>query len=123
MATYDDNNIFAKILRGEIPCKKVYEDDLTFAFEDIHPQAPVHTLVIPKGKYVSLVDFADKAPEAEMRAVLRTINKVAEMKGIAERGYRVLTNIGREGGQSVPHVHFHILGGKQLAHLLGPDAI
>src|SRR5262245_49738556 len=96
MATpaYDDNNIFAKILRGEIPCKKIYEDAHTLAFEDIHPQAPVHTLVIPKGKYVSWVDFAAKASDVEITAFVRAISKVADAKGVTDPGYRILANSG-----------------------------
>ncbi len=115
---YDEKNIFAKILRGEIPCKKIYEDDHTLAFEDIAPQAPTHTLVVPKGKYVSITDFAARASEAEIAALIRTVAKVAAMKGVAEPGYRLLSNIGKEGGQVVPHLHFHILGGRPLGPML-----
>ncbi len=115
---YDDNNIFAKILRGEIPCKKVHEDEHTLAFEDIAPAAPVHTLVIPKGKYVSVTDFAARASDAEIGALIRAIGKVAALKGVEDPGYRLLSNIGREGGQVVPHLHFHILGGRALGPML-----
>lgn len=115
---YDDNNIFAKILRGEIPCRKVYEDDHALAFEDVNPAAPVHTLVIPKGKYVSMNDFTDRASDAEIAAVTRAISKVAELKGVTDTGYRLLANTGRDGMQSVPHLHFHILGGKRLGVLV-----
>ncbi len=118
MTTYDDNNIFAKILRGEIPCKKVHEDEHTLAFEDIAPQAPVHTLVIPKGKYVSITDFAAHASDAEIGALIRAVSKVAKLKGVADPGYRLLSNIGAEGGQVVPHLHFHILGGRALGAML-----
>jgi diadenosine tetraphosphate (Ap4A) HIT family hydrolase len=112
--SYDDNNIFAKILRGEIPCKKVHEDAHTLAFEDIHPQAPVHTLVIPKGKYVSMSDFAATASDAEMAALNRAILKVVEIKGVRDTGYRLIVNNGKGGGQVVPHLHFHVLGGRSL---------
>jgi len=115
---YDDNNIFAKILRGEIPCKKVYEDDHTLAFEDINPQAPVHTLVIPKGKYVCISDFAAKASDAEIGALIRAIAKVSELKGVDNPGFRVLANTGSDGMQQVPHLHFHVFGGKALGHML-----
>ena len=112
--SYDDSNVFAKILRGEIPCKKVHEDAHTLAFEDISPQAPVHTLVIPKGKYVSMTDFAAKAADAEMAALTRAILKVVEIKGLSESGYRLIVNNGHGGGQVVPHLHFHVLGGRSL---------
>jgi histidine triad (HIT) family protein len=115
---YDDTNIFAKILRGEIPCKKVYEDAHTLAFEDIHPQAPVHTLVIPKGKYVSMRDFSARASDTEIAAFVRAIGKVAALKGVEEDGYRALANTGIHGGQDVPHLHVHIFGGKPLGSML-----
>ena len=118
---YDDNNIFAKILRGEIPCRKVYEDDHTLAFEDIQPRAPVHTLVIPKGKYVSVTDFAAKASDVEIAALLRAIGKVAALKGVAAPGYRILANVGVDGGQEVPHLHFHIFGGRSLGPMLATN--
>ncbi|MCC6913211.1 MAG: histidine triad nucleotide-binding protein [Rhodospirillaceae bacterium] len=111
---YDDNNIFARILRGEIPCKKVYEDEHTLAFEDINPRTPVHTLVIPKGKYVSTNDFADKASDTEIAALMRAVKKVAALKGVDASGYRVIVNTGVEGGQEVPHLHFHVLGGRAV---------
>ncbi len=111
---YDDNNIFARILRGEIPCKKVYEDDHTLAFEDISPKAPVHTLVIPKGKYVSATDFAEKATDTEIAALMRAVRKVAMLKGVDSSGYRLIANAGVESGQEVPHFHFHVLGGRSL---------
>ena len=115
---YDDNNVFAKILRGEIPCKKVFEDTYVLAFDDIHPQAPVHTLVIPKGKYVSMKDFAEKASEAEITALMRALGKVAELKGVKDSGYRVLANAGTDAHQEVPHLHFHIFGGRALGPML-----
>ncbi|MHB1204362.1 MAG: histidine triad nucleotide-binding protein [Rhodospirillaceae bacterium] len=115
---YDDNNIFAKILRGEIPCKKVHEDAHTLAFEDIHPQAPVHTLVIPKGPYVSMQDFAAHAGDAEIAAFVRAIGKVAALKGVEDDGFRILANAGVNGGQEVPHLHVHIFGGRPLGPML-----
>ncbi|WP_142849071.1 histidine triad nucleotide-binding protein [Telmatospirillum sp. J64-1] len=116
--SYDDNNIFAKILRGEIPCKKVHEDDFTLAFHDINPQAPVHVLVIPKGKYVSMADFSAKASEAEIAGFIRAVGKVARDLGLEEEGYRVLANIGANGGQEVPHLHVHICGGRKLGRMI-----
>ncbi len=115
---YDDNNIFAKILRGQIPCKKVHEDSHTLAFEDINPQAPVHTLVIPKGKYVSMTDFAAKASDAELAAFSRAVLKVVEIKGLQAGGYRLITNNGLNGGQEVPHLHVHVVGGQPLGPML-----
>jgi histidine triad (HIT) family protein len=115
---YDDNNIFAKILRGEIPCKKVFEDTHTLAFDDINPQAPIHTLVIPKGKYISMKDFTEKASDTELAALLRAVGKVAELKGAAESGYRILANAGVNAHQEVPHLHIHIFGGKALGPML-----
>jgi histidine triad (HIT) family protein len=115
---YNDNNIFAKILRGEIPCKKVHEDDHTLAFEDINPQAPVHTLVIPKGKYISWKDFSEKASDIEIAAFVRAVGKVAEMKGLKDSGYRILANAGRDSHQEVPHLHVHVFGGQPLGPML-----
>lgn len=115
---YDDNNIFARILRGEIPCKKVYEDDHTLAFEDINPHAPVHTLVIPKGKYVSMRDFAEKASDTEMAALVRAVGKVAEIKGVKDSGFRILANAGSHAHQEVPHLHIHVFGGRALGPML-----
>lgn len=115
---YDDTNIFARILRGEIPCKKVYEDEHALAFEDIAPKAPVHTLVIPKGKYVSASDFAEKASDAEIAGFMRAVGKVAGMKGVDAAGYRLIANTGLEGGQEVPHFHVHVLGGRSLGPML-----
>jgi len=115
---YDKNNIFARILRGEIPCKKVHEDDHTLAFEDINPKAPVHTLVIPKGSYVSATDFAEKASDAEIVAMMRALRKVAALKGVDAAGYRLIANTGIEGGQEVPHFHIHVLGGRSLGAML-----
>lgn len=116
--SYDSNNVFAKILRGEIPCKKVYEDDHVLAFDDISPQAPVHTLVIPKGPYRSVNEVAASASEAELAALLRAIGTVAKLKGCDQSGYRVITNIGDDGHQEVPHLHFHIIGGAPTGPML-----
>ena len=115
---YDRGNVFAKILRGEIPCKKVYEDEHTLAFHDINPQAPVHVLVIPKGEYVSMDDFSATASEAEVAALFRTVRTVAKMTGVAESGWRMLANIGEHSGQEVPHLHIHVFGGRPLGPML-----
>ncbi len=115
---YDDNNIFAKIIRGEIPCDKVYEDDHTLAFKDIAPQAPVHVLVIPKGRYVSLDDFHENATDAEIAAVTRAAGKVARMMGVHESGYRILSNHGADAHQEVPHFHLHVFGGRDLGGMV-----
>ena len=119
-ATYDPNNIFARILRGEIPCKKVYEDADTLAFHDIHPQAKVHVLVIPKGAYVSMVDFSERASEREIAALVRAVGKVARELGLAESGYRILANHGPDSHQEVPHLHVHIFGGQRLGRMIQP---
>ena len=115
---YDSTNIFARILRGEIPCNKVYEDEYSLAFHDINPQAPVHILVIPKGAYVCLNDFAAKASEAEIAGLVRAVGKVAEMAGVAEDGWRLLSNVGVNGHQEVPHLHVHIFGGRKLGAMI-----
>jgi histidine triad (HIT) family protein len=115
---YDRNNIFARILRGEIPCQKVYEDEHVLAFNDIRPQAPVHVLVIPKGEYVSFDDFADKASLAEQTAFLKAVGKVARELGVAETGYRLLANHGADANQEVPHFHIHVFGGRRLGRML-----
>jgi diadenosine tetraphosphate (Ap4A) HIT family hydrolase len=115
---YDANNVFARILRGELPCQKVYEDDHVLAFRDIRPQAPVHILVIPKGAYVSLDDFAAQGKEAELAAVLRAAGKIAREQGLGDTGYRILANTGRDGHQEVPHFHLHIFGGRDLGRML-----
>ena len=114
---YDENNIFAKILRGEIPCKKIYEDDFVLSFHDINPQKRIHALVIPKGKYVDLDDFSQNASQDEIVGLFKGINTVAKKLGIstdAGNGYRALTNISQDGGQEVPHLHFHLFGGEKL---------
>jgi histidine triad (HIT) family protein len=115
---YDDANIFAKILRGEIPAKTVYEDDHALAFHDINPQAPHHILVIPKGRYVSWDDFSAKASDAEIAGFVRAVGKVARDNGMVEPGYRLLANIGHDSHQEVPHLHIHIFAGRPLGHML-----
>ena len=115
---YDDANIFARILRGEIPAKKVHEVDHALAFHDITPQAPVHVLVIPKGRYVSLADFSAQASEAEIAGFWRAVGKVAKDLGLEAAGYRVLTNMGQDGGQEVPHFHVHIFGGRRIGRMV-----
>ena len=118
MMTYDPENIFARILREELPCKKLAEDEYTLAFEDINPQAPVHVLVIPKGSYVDWTDFAAKASVEEQAAFTKMIAHVAELTGIAEAGFRVISNIGGHGHQEVPHLHMHVLGGAPVGPML-----
>lgn len=116
--SYDPNNLFARILRGEIPCKRVYEDAHALAFHDITPQAPVHVLVIPKGQYRDWPDFAARASDAEMAGFLRAVAETAKLLGIEAAGYRVLSNVGADGGQEVPHLHAHIFGGKRLGRMV-----
>jgi diadenosine tetraphosphate (Ap4A) HIT family hydrolase len=115
---YDDTNIFARILRGEIPCKRVAEADHALAFHDINPQAPVHVLVIPKGRYVSIADFSASATEAEVAGFWRLVGQVAKDLGLEAGGYRVLTNMGVDGGQEVPHFHVHIFGGRRIGRMV-----
>lgn len=115
---YDQTNIFARILRGEIPCRKVWEDDSALAFEDINPQAPVHVLVIPKGAYVSWDDFTANASDAELSGFMRAVGEVARQMGLVEAGYRLLANVGHNGHQEVPHLHVHLFGGKPLGPML-----
>jgi diadenosine tetraphosphate (Ap4A) HIT family hydrolase len=115
---YDDSNIFARILRGEIPCKRVHEDEHALAFHDINPQTPVHVLVIPKGRYVSVADFSAQASEAEIAGFWRVVGKVAKDLGLEAGGYRVLTNMGVDGGQEVPHFHVHIFGGRRVGRMV-----
>ena len=118
MASYDDNNIFAKILRGEILCNKCDEDDFTLSFHDIAPQAPVHVLVIPKGRYVDYADFAANASAEEIVGFTAAIQRVAEKTGISESGYRIISNIGDDGHQEVPHLHMHVVGGAPTGPML-----
>jgi histidine triad (HIT) family protein len=115
---YDDSNIFAKILRGEIPCKKVYEDDYALAFHDIRPLAPVHVLVVPKGPYVSLDDLSANAPVEFVGGFFRAVAEAARVLGIVDRGYRILANIGRDAHQEVKHFHVHIFAGRPLGPML-----
>lgn len=117
---YDPENIFAKILRGEIPCDKVYEDEHALAFHDINPQAPTHVLVIPKGPYVSNDDFTAAASDAEILGFFRAVGHVARDLGVADPGYRLIANTGDEGGQEVPHFHVHICGGRTLGRMIQP---
>lgn len=116
--SYDSNNIFAKILRGEIPCKKVYEDEYALAFNDISAKAPVHILIIPKGPYVSYDDFIASADDTEIVGFQRALGMVISKSGIAASGYRIISNSGSDAHQEVPHFHIHILGGEPLGPLL-----
>ena len=115
---YDDKNIFARILRGEIPSNKVYEDENAFAFHDINPLAPTHILVIPKGAYVSWDDFSDRASDDEIAGFVRAVGKIARDAGLVENGYRVLANVGPHSGQEVAHLHVHIFAGRPLGPML-----
>lgn len=115
---YDDNNVFAKILRGEIPAKKVYEDDYALAFHDIGAKAPVHVLVIPKGKYISIADFGENATEEEIVGFYRAVSKVAKDLGLTGDGFRSIANTGLNGGQEVPHFHIHLLGGAPIGPMV-----
>jgi len=119
--SYDDNNIFAKILRGEIPCKKIYEDEYVLSFHDISPQKKIHALVIPKGKYIDLDDFNSKASNKEIVGLLKGISIVAKKLGVSVdigKGYRTLSNLSEDGGQEVPHLHFHLFGGERVGKMV-----
>jgi diadenosine tetraphosphate (Ap4A) HIT family hydrolase len=116
--TYDRNNIFARILRGEIPCNKVYEDAHVLAFHDISPQSPTHILVIPKGEYVSFDDFSQNASPEEIAALVRAVGQIAREQGVAETGYRILANTGAAAHQEVQHFHVHLFGGRDLGGML-----
>jgi diadenosine tetraphosphate (Ap4A) HIT family hydrolase len=118
LGAYDDSNVFARILRGEIPCKKIFDDEWAFAFHDIHPQAPLHVLVIPKARFVSLADFSARASQAEIAGFWRAVGAIARDLGLETPGYRVLANVGEHAGQEVPHFHVHIFGGKPLGRML-----
>ncbi len=118
LGPYDDDNIFARILRGEIPCSKVYEDAHALAFHDINPQAPVHVLVIPKGRYVSWADFSANADVAEIAGFVRAVGTVARTLGLEAPGYRLLANAGPDSHQEVPHLHVHIFAGRRLGPML-----
>jgi diadenosine tetraphosphate (Ap4A) HIT family hydrolase len=115
---YDESNIFARILRGEIPSSKVYEDEHVLAFNDINPLSPAHILVIPKGPYVSWDDFSAKASDEEIGAFVRAVGKIARDAGLVASGYRLLANVGQNSGQEVPHLHVHIFGGRSLGPML-----
>jgi diadenosine tetraphosphate (Ap4A) HIT family hydrolase len=115
---YDRDNIFARILRGELPCTKVYEDAHVLAFRDIHPQAPSHVVLIPKGEYVSADDFSAAASDAELAAFMRAVHRIAAAEGVAEDGFRLIANTGEHGRQEVPHFHMHILGGRDVGPML-----
>jgi len=120
--TYDKNNIFAKILRREVPCEKIYEDEFVLAFNDINPKKKVHVLVVPKGEYLNLDDFASKASEQEIVGLIKGISIVAKKVGVSEEikggGYRSLVNVGENGGQEVPHLHFHVFGGEKIGKMV-----
>ncbi len=118
LGPYDNDNIFARILRGEIPAKRVYEDEHALAFNDIAPQAPVHVLIIPKGAYVSFADFSSRASDAEITGFIRAIGAVARQLGLEAGGYRLLSNMGPASGQEVPHLHVHLFGGAPLGPML-----
>jgi len=115
---YDDSNLFARILRGEIPSKKVYEDNHVLAFHDINPLAPTHILVIPKGPYVSWDDFSERASDEEIGGFVRAVGRIAREIGLVDEGYRLLANVGPDSGQEVPHLHVHIFGGRPLGPML-----
>lgn len=117
---YDDNNIFARILRGEIPCHKVFEDEHVLAFHDINPQTKVHILVIPKGAYISMDDFAGKASTAEIAALMRAVGRIAADNGFASAGYRIVVNNGADANPEVPHLHLHMFAGQPLGRMIEP---
>ena len=119
--SYDVNNIFAKILRGEVPCEKIYEDEYVLSFYDVNPQRKIHALVIPKGNYIDLDDFNAKATDKEIVGYFKGISKVAKKLGISVdigKGYRTISNLSEHGGQEVPHLHFHLLGGEKVGRML-----
>ena len=119
--SYDDNNIFAKILRGVIPCEKIYEDEYVLSFYDVNPQKKIHALIIPKGKYINLDDFSSKATSDEIVGLIKGINIIAKKLNISSdigKGYRALANISEDGGQEVPHLHFHLFGGEKIGKMV-----
>ena len=119
--SYDNNNIFAKILRGEVPCDKIYEDEYVLSFYDVNPQKKIHALVIPKGKYIDFDDFSENASSEEIVGLIKGITAVAKKLGISVangKGYRTLTNISDHGGQEVPHLHFHLFGGEKIGKMV-----
>jgi histidine triad (HIT) family protein len=115
---YDESNIFARILRGELPCRRVFEDEHVLAFHDINPMAPVHILVVPKGPYVSWDDFSERGSGEEIAALVRAVGRIARDEALVAPGYRILANVGLNSGQEVPHLHVHIFGGKSLGPML-----
>jgi len=117
--SYDENNIFAKILRGEIPCDKLHDDQYALAFRDIAPKAPTHILVIPKGAYTDIVDFSANATAEEIDGFFKAVAKIAQEHHLVEAGFRSIANTGLNGGQEVPHFHIHLLGGKKLGAMIG----
>ena len=120
---YDPTNIFARILRNEIPARRVYEDEWAVAFHDINPQSPVHILVIPRGPYVALSDFVVQASDAEIAGFFRAVGRVAKQEGLEQPGYRILSNMGVHSGQEVPHLHVHLFGGGPLGPMLAGRAV
>jgi diadenosine tetraphosphate (Ap4A) HIT family hydrolase len=116
--TYDENNIFAKILRGDIPCDKVYEDDYALAFRDIAPQKKIHILVIPKGAYIDIADFGAKASAQDIAGFYKAVSVIAGEQGLTENGFRAIANTGEFGGQEVPHFHVHLLGGEPVGKMV-----
>lgn len=120
---YDKENVFAKIIKGEIPCDKVYQDKNVLAFRDLNPVAPVHVLVVPKGKYTSFDDFANKAGEEAVGEFFIVVREIANDLGLAKGGYRIITNHGNDASQSIPHFHVHIIGGKKLVGLIPGDSL
>jgi histidine triad (HIT) family protein len=120
---YDDNNVFQRILKGELPARKVYENDHALAFHDINPLMPVHVLVIPKGRYVTLHDFSAKAPPEALAGFLQAVGEAARLAGVAEAGYRIVANNGADANQEVPHFHVHIFGGRPIrGRMIRPEA-
>jgi histidine triad (HIT) family protein len=115
---YDDTNIFARILRGEIPCKRAFEDQWALAFHDINPQAPTHVLIIPKGRYVSFADFSANASSDEIAGFTRAVGRLAKDLGLESQGYRLLANMGEHSGQEVPHFHIHLFAGRPLGRMV-----
>ena len=120
---YDPQNIFARILRGEIPCRKVYEDEFALAFHDIMPKAPVHILVIPKGAYIDLPDFGQRATSSEIQGFFKAVAKIASDQGLSHKGFRSIANTGVHGGQEVPHFHLHLLGGEPIGPMVHRETV
>jgi len=119
--SYNKNNTFAKILRKEIPCKKIFENDHVLSFHDVNPQKKIHALIIPKGEYIDLDDFNNRASDQEIVALSKAITEVSKILGVSidmGKGYRALTNLGEHGGQEVPHLHFHLFGGEKVGKMV-----